>query len=624
MITVSCTIEVAFVQNPYGTLTWTDITSQVLGFGSRRGKNYELGQAETGELTMDLLNQDGRFDPTNTASIYYPYVLSRRPIRVKATYSGVTYGVFRGFVERWPQKWTDGLATVSITAVDGFKTVLGYTFGTRWDDYVVSIFASTLTNSQWWRFDAVSGGAGPNQASGSAAYAASTSGQTLSSVASLIAGSSNAATKATVSAAGAAATYTARNTSSSTAGRAYAVTFTLNTLTAITADQTIIMLTDVAGAGKRLGIEMKIIVPSSGASPFLRITTYDAASVATTTDIAASTFTVGVAAHLAFVRTDSGGTHTWFAYVNGVQVHTATTATGTGDNASPGVGLFTTALTGYTTVAWTVDEFTVGPMTASQIAQLAKYVLSLTPTYAEFAVQDSGARCGAILDAVLWPAGDRTLDTGDTTLQATGSLAGTTALTAMLNAATSELGRIFVNGSGKFVFQKRSHSIGASVATFGENTGSGEFPYQESITVGFDETYVYNVVQITQANSSPSFVAEASDDTSILTYGRLTLPVTIYSNASADCTGMANTLLARYKDEHPRVPELQLEGMSNPALFPQMLGREIGDVVTVTRRPFGAPTLSFDCIIEGVSHDVTPNQWVTTFLLSPKPSAATY
>lgn len=58
-------------------LTWTDISSRVLGDGTQgrirvtRGRQYELSQEETGEISVMLDNSDGAFTYGNTASPYY-------------------------------------------------------------------------------------------------------------------------------------------------------------------------------------------------------------------------------------------------------------------------------------------------------------------------------------------------------------------------------------------------------------------------------------------------------------------------------------------------------------------------------------------------------------------------
>lgn len=101
---------------------WTDVTAYVFSFSFRRGRQRALNRIEAGTLDMLLDNSDRRFDPTYTASPYYPDVVPMVKVRIEATWSGTTYKLFTGFVERWPPEWPGGLdATTTISAVDAFR-----------------------------------------------------------------------------------------------------------------------------------------------------------------------------------------------------------------------------------------------------------------------------------------------------------------------------------------------------------------------------------------------------------------------------------------------------------------------------------------------------------------------
>jgi len=190
-------------------------------------------------------------------------------------------------------------------------------------------------------------------------------------------------------------------------------------------------------------------------------------------------------------------------------------------------------------------------------------------------------------------------------------------------ATDAELGNVFINGAGSFVFQNRAtRNSPSSAATFGD--GAGEIPYQGDIRIDFDDTYIYNALSVTQSGSSPAVTSVAGDSASENSYGPRDLPLTVPLSASADLTGQANTLLARYKDPHARVPQVTLEGRGNTDNFAQMLSREIGDLVTINRRPLGATAISIGCFIDGIKHHITPTEWTTTFMLTPQYPNATY
>jgi len=120
------TVEVAFTTDPdSSTPAYQDVSSYAVSGSIRRGRQYELDQIQPSTLTLTLNNGDRRFDPTYSFSPFYPYVLPMRKIRVSATWSGTTYRLFTGYVERWPIEWDQpAWGTVTLTAVDGFG-VLG-------------------------------------------------------------------------------------------------------------------------------------------------------------------------------------------------------------------------------------------------------------------------------------------------------------------------------------------------------------------------------------------------------------------------------------------------------------------------------------------------------------------
>jgi len=116
--------EVAFAVGPLVTPTapqWIDVSAYVEGFSTRRGRSNEFDTIQAGTVTLTLNNKARLFDPTNTASTYYPNVVPGKQIRIRATWNAVDYAVFRGFVQSWQYQENGlyGSIQVSITDVVG-------------------------------------------------------------------------------------------------------------------------------------------------------------------------------------------------------------------------------------------------------------------------------------------------------------------------------------------------------------------------------------------------------------------------------------------------------------------------------------------------------------------------
>jgi len=120
---VDLTLEAAFGYAPLATSpVWTDISAYARRLRLNRGRSHERDQVSASNLEVVLDNSDGRFDPSYTSGAYYPNVKLNVPIRLRATYNTVTYDLFYGFADAWPQTYpnfTD--STVALSATDGFK-----------------------------------------------------------------------------------------------------------------------------------------------------------------------------------------------------------------------------------------------------------------------------------------------------------------------------------------------------------------------------------------------------------------------------------------------------------------------------------------------------------------------
>ena len=118
-----------------------DVSNQINRIETNRGRTALSDQFQTGALTLRIVDQNGDFNPQNVTGPYYELLTPMKKVQISATYSGVTYPIFQGFitsyVTTYPDESGEDLAITTIQAVDAFRlaqlaqisTVTGATAG---------------------------------------------------------------------------------------------------------------------------------------------------------------------------------------------------------------------------------------------------------------------------------------------------------------------------------------------------------------------------------------------------------------------------------------------------------------------------------------------------------------
>ena len=101
-----------------------DVSDVVDSIETKRGRNPQADQFQTGSLTMRIVDQNGDFNPQNPASPYYNLLTPMRKVQITATYGATTYPIFSGFITSYttttPKNANDVVYT-TIQAVDAFR-----------------------------------------------------------------------------------------------------------------------------------------------------------------------------------------------------------------------------------------------------------------------------------------------------------------------------------------------------------------------------------------------------------------------------------------------------------------------------------------------------------------------
>ena len=117
-----------------------DVSNQIDTITTQRGRNAASDVFQTGTMSLRIVDENGDFNPQNTAGPYYNLLSPMRKVQITATYDAVTYPIFSGFITAYntvTPRNAGELAYTTITAVDAMRlaqnaqisTVTGATAG---------------------------------------------------------------------------------------------------------------------------------------------------------------------------------------------------------------------------------------------------------------------------------------------------------------------------------------------------------------------------------------------------------------------------------------------------------------------------------------------------------------
>jgi len=101
-----------------------DISSIILRASVRRGRNRILNKFEAGTAVVEIKDDNGDWNPANTAGPYYGKLVPLRKIRIFADYEGIRYYLFSGFITSYDTTFAlgaDEVSRVILQCVDGFR-----------------------------------------------------------------------------------------------------------------------------------------------------------------------------------------------------------------------------------------------------------------------------------------------------------------------------------------------------------------------------------------------------------------------------------------------------------------------------------------------------------------------
>lgn len=606
-------VEVAFTTDALAEPAWVDVTGDVRFWDTWRGRNRELEAFQPGRATVVLDNRDRQYDSVNAAGPWFGNVKPMRRLRIRETFSGVTYPTFDGYVDRWqldyPNSGKD--ATAVVTATDAFKIFARTDLPTSVYDDLVKSRAPDV----YWRLDETknseadddlaalnSGALGP-AADGTYVGMPNLAGEALvvkdpggsmeltnsndragtGLMGVLVDGADfdifGGSTTSFVFEAWAIPAWTGPSSiwlmENDGANSGTAITFDVGavfTFTVTTSTGTYSVSTGVMATNRRYHVVGRFVM---GQPLTLWIN-----GVKTTGQTPAGTLDLGEDLHVGYAAF-AAGSGNWVGPISHVSIYRGAAAEAFGD---------------------------------SDVADL--YAAGTTPWQDDL----PGVRIGRVLDETLWPDDRREVDTGTTTLQSA-ELAGQTTLDHLQKVADTEFGLLYVDRTGSVRFVERnalSLRFPDPGVVFGD--GAGEVGYRSFVPDDGDQV-IRNRATISRYNGVAKTAVDAA---SVDEHGRFDYTLEgLLHRSDAYSESYAEYIVTEYAAPRRRITTLALgppEVGAEATLLPQMLGREIGDAIVVRSRPLGGgDPFEQTCVIEGVAHRGAPGgERETTWQLSPE------
>ena len=270
---------------------------------------------------------------------------------------------------------------------------------------------------------------------------------------------------------------------------------------------------------------------------------------------------------------------------------------------------------GYITTYETTTPRDVGEVVYTTIQAVDGFRLAsnaqISTVASATAGQTSGTRIGKILDQIGWPATQRDIDTGQTTVQADPGTART-ALAALQTIESTEYGALYMDALGNFTFQDRaltSSSVAGTPVVFNDD-GTG-ISYNNALW-RLDDTLVFNKATVSRVGGTPqvAFNQDSIDKYFLHSYNEQNLMM----QTDAEALNNALAYVASRQETSIRCDAVTLDLYTDnyDAGITAALDLDYFDPVTVTTTQPGSSTLTKTLQVFGVSHDIRPSSWKTT------------
>ena len=306
-------------------------------------------------------------------------------------------------------------------------------------------------------------------------------------------------------------------------------------------------------------------------------------------------------------------------YVDGTLVATGPSA-GSGFTSWP-IDRFRVGAPAVTTPTWRKFDGILDEVAIYNVALTADQVAAHYDAGANMWTGDTtGERIERALDLAGWPAADRDIDTGLSTVGPY-TAGNTNTLALAQQAEASEGGTLWQAPNGAVTFRDRHAPIQdwnatTSQADLTDDPTAADPQHYTILDLTYDDSLIVNEAKVTWIDG----VETSRDDTSVTAYTRQAVQLDTALTTAPEARDRGDWLILRYKDPAVRPDRVTLRPAADARLWRHCLARKIGDRVTVRRLPQNTGTaIEFDAVIESIAHRIADgkNTWETEFGLSP-------
>jgi len=240
---------------------------------------------------------------------------------------------------------------------------------------------------------------------------------------------------------------------------------------------------------------------------------------------------------------------------------------------------------------------------------------NITTVTGATAGETTGSRVTDVLDTIGFPTSMRNIQAGSTTVQADPGTSRT-ALQAIQNMEFSEQGAFYILPSGNAQFLSRAtiQSKSGQNATYFSNNGDG-ITYR-SIATALDDKLIINTTSITRAGGTAQTASNTASQIKYFPHSYTATDLLVQTDAQA--LDIARAYTATRAETTLRVDSLTLDLSTADYAAGTTAALTLDFFDTIRVKNVGQDGTVIDKTLQcmGVSHEITPGTWNTTFVTS--------